>query len=476
MNLLFMICNTAVKVAELHFPAGQEFHDLIMKTNFTSQSRAKAFLWIMWFYLESDFTEEGCDENPFGPGVDYGLDVANQGVPRLVEMTTEEEALENVDPQEEIDFGKEKQVTRAKIIAADQQFLVETQNKRGGRGRAFPSAAIGDDSGPTTGILPRIRPAKHESDHDSVRSTPPRVIKSVAASTSRRGPHSLKYVVDGSSPGGTALEGIVARKPRPPTAHQIAVERNRSQRVEYILDRGIRKSHHRSRKERRQEGSVIRALHRLERIQRLEDNFDNSEDEDTVSLNKQALQIGNINVHTDIFREKGMGGLCQLKDEPDDFGEECAAFANALRRTHRRLTRWENHSGPPLGIIAPVKRPKVSNGTVNGDNSDMEMDGSPSKYQVDPAETEDEGEMAPRRQNKPAPRRGPQTNGTSHRLDANGDTPMEEADDLDDVDRGLLGLDDDNGVEGEGEGEGEGEDELDDVDKTLLGLGDSDSE
>ncbi|KAK4169072.1 hypothetical protein QBC43DRAFT_227531 [Cladorrhinum sp. PSN259] len=476
-NLLFMICSNAVKVAELHFPAGQEFHDLVMKTNFSSESRAKAFLWIMWFYLESDFTEEGCDENPFGAGVDYGLDVANQGVPRLVEMTPEEEEQENIDPEEEIVFGHLKQQTRAKIIEADQQFLVETQTKRGGRGRAFASAALGDEPGPTTGILPRIRPAKHESDHDSVRSTPPRTIKSVAVSTGRRGPHSLKYVVDGSSPGGAQLEGIVARKPRPPTAHQIAVERNRSQRVEYILDRGIRKNHHKARKERRQEGSVIRALQRLDRRERLEGMegmeyaFDDSEDEDVIALNKQGISNANIDIETKYFREKGMGGLCQLKDEPDDFGEECAAFANALRRAHRRLTRWENHVGPPLGVIRPVKRPKASNGTVNDDGSDLEGDdGSPSKHAVDPAETEDETELVPRRQIKPAARRSQKMNGSLHHLDANGDTPMEEADDLDDVDRELLGLD------GDGDGEGEGEEDLDEMDKTLLGYGESDSE
>src|SRR3569833_3414517 len=70
-NLLFVICQAAAKIAELHFPPNREFHDLIMKTNYTSESRARAFLWIMWFYFEFDFTEEGCDENPFGPCVDY---------------------------------------------------------------------------------------------------------------------------------------------------------------------------------------------------------------------------------------------------------------------------------------------------------------------------------------------------------------------------------------------------------------------
>ena len=204
-NLLFLICQAAPKVAELHFPSGREFHDLIMKTNYTSQSRARAFLWIVWFYLESDFTEEGCEENPFGPGVDYGVDVANQGVPMLEEMTPEEEARENVDTKEEIEFGFQKQKMRAKIIEADQQFMADSQTKRGGRGRAFPAG--GDEIGPTTGILPRIRPSKHESDLDSVRSTPPpRALgrqSGAFGSTSRRGPNSLKYhIFEGSSPGG----------------------------------------------------------------------------------------------------------------------------------------------------------------------------------------------------------------------------------------------------------------------------------
>ena len=60
---------------------------------------------------------------------------------------------------------------RAKIIEADQHCLQGYQNKRGPRPRKFPT---GDEASPSTGgILPRIRPSKHESDLDSVRSTPP---------------------------------------------------------------------------------------------------------------------------------------------------------------------------------------------------------------------------------------------------------------------------------------------------------------
>lgn len=487
-NLLFLICQSAAKIAELHFPPGQEFHDLIMKTNFTSKSRARAFLWLMWFYLESDFTEEGCEENPFGPGVDYGVDVANQGVPRLEAMTEEEEARENVDTPEEIEFGYAKQKMRAKIIEADQQFMAESQTKRGGRGRVYPA---GDEIGPTTGILPRIRPSKNESDLDSVRSTPPpRGLGrhgGLYGSASRRGPHSLKYqVFDRSSPGGDRMvEGVVTRKPRPPTAHQIAVERNRSQRVEYILDRGIRRSHHRSRKQRRVDGSIIRALNRLAQMP---DPFEDSEDDETVAHNRHFLTHGGPLPDAKRLRERGYGGLCQLKDEPDDFGEEFSSFAAAVRRAHRRLSRWEKHEGPPLGVIRPVKRPKAANGVGGHEDEDGDGDGeaSPSKEPVDPAETEDEAEVLMQRrraQDKPAPSH---PNGVAQ-VDTGGDTPMDDADDLDEVDKELLGLGEGDGDEGEnehesepvneGEGEGEGEEELDDVDKTLLGMdGDSDSD
>ncbi|KAK3327724.1 hypothetical protein B0T19DRAFT_172021 [Cercophora scortea] len=496
-NLLFVICQAASKVAELHFPPGREFHDLIMKTSYTSQSRARAFLWIMWFYLESDFTEEGCEENPFGAGVDYGVDVANQGVPQMVEMTEAEERRENVDPEEEVEFGYTKQKMRAKIIEADQQVQVNDAQFKRVRGRGF---AAGDDAGSSSGILPRIRPSKNESDLDSVRSTPPpRALggrqSGVFGSTRGRSTNPLKYqIFEGSSPGGgQVLEGIVARKPRPPTAHQLAVERNRSQRVEYILDRGIRRSHHKCRKLRRVDGSIIRALGRLARVQ---DPFEDSEEDECINHNKQALLGNNPNADAKSlpFREKGYGGLCQLKDEVDDFGEEFSSFCAALRRSHRRLSRWENHEGPDLGVIPTTKKPKPNGVNHNNDDDYMDLDGSPMKDAIDPAETEDEAEVMMRQRPRKPGR--PKSNGVRRRrVETNGDAPVDPADDLDDVDKELLGLGDGDGEgEGEGEGygdgegdgdgegeegegdEGEGEDELDDVDKTLLGLGDSDSE
>lgn len=416
-NLIFVMCNTASKIAELHFPNNHEFHDLIMKTQYTSESRAMAFLWLMWFHLESDFTEEGCDENPFGSGVDYGLDVANQGVPRLKPIP-EGATPENVDTPEEIEFGREKQKTRAKILEMDQAYLNERENRRGKM--RLPYA----DDGPA--ILPRIRPSKHESDLDSTRSTPPpkAMGRGAGQGSSRRGAP-LKYqIYDGSSPARPANEGVVGRKPRPPTAHQLAVERNRHERVEYILDRGLRKQHHRSRKLRRQDGAIFRAY---KRVKAQEDPLDDSDGEEAPSRN---LAPSGDKV-SQPFREKGVGGLCLLASEKDDFGEEVSAYAAALRRSTRRLVRWSK-LGPEHGVIAPVKKVKANgatDGSKGADRVGADGTGAPSL----------------------------KLNG-----DANGDITMDEVD-LEEVDQTALGDDE------------RADDDIDDPDRTEI-LGESDVE
>lgn len=439
-NLLFIICQSASKIAELHFPPGQEFHDLVMKTNFSSQSRARAFLWIMWFYLESDFTEEGCDENPFGPGVDYGVDVANQGVPRLQDLTKEEEDRENMDTEAERDFGLDRQKMRKKIIEADHAYLADTQAKRASRVRPY------NDDGPA--ILPRIRPSKHESDMDSTRSTPPPRTLGRSLGPSRRGGAALKYqIFEGSSPAGPshqAVEGVVARKPRPPTAHQLAVERNRNQRVEYILDRGMRKHHHKTRKIRRVDGAVFRAYRRVRQVP---DPFEDSEDEDL-----RPIMFPPDKAH-ETFRERGFGGLALLSSEPDDFGEEVTSYGAAFRRAERRLVRWDNTDGEEINVVQPIKKRKLNgvNGTSEGDTQDGEGR----------AHDDQSGGKSP-----------PKTNGAMNGA-TNGDTIIDDVEDVEgaeDADKTGYG-----GVSG-GEEEDKEEDDLDEVEKTLLGLNEAESE
>ncbi|CAK7228779.1 hypothetical protein SCUCBS95973_006996 [Sporothrix curviconia] len=427
-NLLFLICNNASKVAELHFPPGREFHDLIMKTNLSSQSRAMAFLWIVWFYLESDFTEEGCEENPFGAGVDYGVDVANQGVPHMVELTPEEEADENIDTPTERAFGLSRKALRAKILH-DEQFVDMPPHKRNSRPSrpsavafaAAKEAAVKETTAEAAGtdnersvppaVLPRIRPAKHDSDVESMRSTPPprSLIRSfgggAVGGSARRG--GSKFALDGGGPSPVRQPPLIqqlhqqqqmqqmrrkrkqqrperggrghrhddddddddmgntsvapSRRPRPPTAHQIAVENNRKQRIEYLLSRGIHRKHHRARKARRTEGAIVRALRRLEEV---EDPFENSEDESNLEFNRglftfmmgapQSMVTGNA------FRERGFHGIVQLKSEPEDFGEEPSSYASAMRRACRRVNRWETDGIGSNLVVPTIKRPRVN--------------------------------------------------------------------------------------------------------------------
>ncbi|KFA73167.1 hypothetical protein S40288_09760 [Stachybotrys chartarum IBT 40288] len=343
-NLIFVMCNSTQKISELHFPPRHEFHDLIMKTQYSSQTRARAFLWLMWFYLESDFTEEGCEENPFGPGVDYGLDVANQGVPELALITDEEKSKENKDTEEEVNFGLAKQEIRAKILEMDQAYMNERENNRGKARATF------NKEGPA--ILPCIKPSKHELHMDSTRSTPPppALTRTSAVGLAQHGAPFEYQMFHVSSPVHNPLERVIERKPRPPTAHQLPVERNRNQRVACILDRGLRRRHHKSRRIRRQDGAIFRAYTRL---QQQADPFENSEEE--------ASEAGSTGYALDksgrVFREKGLGGLCPLASEEDDFGEEFSAYATALRRTSRRLDRWHGQEDE-LGIIAPVRKLK----------------------------------------------------------------------------------------------------------------------
>lgn len=277
----------------------------------------------------------------------------------------------------------------------------------------------------------------------------------------------MKYqIFEGSSPGPQVIEGIVARKPRPPTAHQLAVERNRHQRVDYILDRGIRESHRKSRRARKTDGAIIRAHKRLMRMSN-DYFFEDSEGEDNMSANKHQLVVG-PNAYAQNqdpsfpFRERGFGGLVQLSTEVEDFGEEISAYAASIRRAGRRLDRWEAHTGPELGVIAPIKRPRTQaelaalNGEKDPNETEEDPDQDPDATQYTQYTADDSLLL------KPARRR---VNGNASPM--NGDTNMEDADDLNDEDKELLGLASDRD---------EADEDLDDLEMTLLGRKEDDSD
>lgn len=119
-NLIFVLSQYVPKISETHFFPPRDFFDLVMRGTLSSRSRAKAFLWLIWFYLESDFSAEQAENNPFGRG-----QAANPGdppfkVPPFEHLTEEQANAENVDTQSEMDYGEMKRQERKRILEEDE--------------------------------------------------------------------------------------------------------------------------------------------------------------------------------------------------------------------------------------------------------------------------------------------------------------------------------------------------------------------
>ena len=112
-NLIFVLAQYAPKVSEVHFFPPRDFFDLVMRSTLSSASRARAFLWLMWWYLESDFSKEAALNNPFGPGQDgEGTGELPLKVPDFESLTEEQANEENIDTQSELEFGEGKRLER----------------------------------------------------------------------------------------------------------------------------------------------------------------------------------------------------------------------------------------------------------------------------------------------------------------------------------------------------------------------------
>ncbi|GIZ49605.1 hypothetical protein CKM354_001263500 [Cercospora kikuchii] len=122
-NLIFVMSQYAPKISEVHFPPPRDFFDLVMRPTLSSESRAKAFLWLVWWYLESDFSIEATHNNPFGQGTygegEEGTDALPLKVPTLVGLTDEQAEQENVDTESEKHFGEVKRKERIAILASE---------------------------------------------------------------------------------------------------------------------------------------------------------------------------------------------------------------------------------------------------------------------------------------------------------------------------------------------------------------------
>lgn len=160
-NLIFVLSQFAPKVSETHFTDKVDFFDMAMRHTISSASRARAFLWLMWWYLESNFTKEDGLNNPFGAG-SYkededpdDPDTVPQVVPELINITAEEGDAENEDPEEEVKFAEKMTKERKRIME-------EVANE--------PPLVMTDPGNPDHKLLKRLKKSALYGDDDSLMS------------------------------------------------------------------------------------------------------------------------------------------------------------------------------------------------------------------------------------------------------------------------------------------------------------------
>ncbi|OJJ44664.1 hypothetical protein ASPZODRAFT_134747 [Penicilliopsis zonata CBS 506.65] len=508
-NLIFVLAQYAPKVSEMHFFPPRDFFDLVMRSTLSSRSRAKAFLWLMWWYLESDFTREDALRNPFGAGLDGegtgGLPVK---VPAFESLTEEQADGENVDTQSELDYGEAKRLERKRILEEeDPTPRVVKRSKKGMADYGYDDdPASGDLSGFVSGrdrmgagdrgsamstpLHPSARryPLNEEDDYQTPgQSAQSRYKRPKRESSLNRSVGQQRLILktkmdqtpDAASPappgsGHPVLNRFVTepsltqpaliRRPRPLTQHQLAVEQNRRQRIEYLLAKRKSEAYRLLRTKRESEIPFAR-YGRL--LQSLPDGYDTEDEE----------------------HSWGKGGLVPNPDEEEDYGESANYFLSIIRKATRRLDRWDpdEANGPrkdrqkereerhkakenmfALGYPAEPSRGGATAAGGAGSGGGSRAKARPSKRK--PASTtatprRPAGSGAARsKASRPRPNRGSAADSTPAGSTRDGlEAPSHEPE-LSPMPASM------------GDGDGDGDEGLDEIDKELLGEGSGDDD
>ncbi|KJA26151.1 hypothetical protein HYPSUDRAFT_199358 [Hypholoma sublateritium FD-334 SS-4] len=135
-NLIFVLANHAAPLASVHFDGCLNFLDLFLpRTRLASADRARAFLWLLYHYLE-----DAHGPSPF----DDAHSRAHAGkAPAIRRLTAAERAAENVDTPAEVQWGRAMSAQRnaflQKLVAA--QAHADARPGGGGGGGTGRAAA-----------------------------------------------------------------------------------------------------------------------------------------------------------------------------------------------------------------------------------------------------------------------------------------------------------------------------------------------
>ncbi|KAL9605085.1 MAG: hypothetical protein Q9219_000019 [cf. Caloplaca sp. 3 TL-2023] len=358
-NLIFVLSQYAPKISETHFFPPRDFFDLVMRGTLSSRSRAKAFLWLIWFYLESDFSERSAENNPFGRGQSASPGEPPFKVPPFEHLPDGAADAENVDTQSEQEYGEMKRLERKRILEEDETVGPPLKKTKRGppddqgfpplsepdrspspihRSYGIPRASAAEYPGTEmmmTGVMNDISPGiqddhgrpwadRHESANLRL------VLKARGDNTPTASPAVPPGLGHPTFP--SNANAYSYRRSRPQTSHQKAVDINRKMRVDHILHQQLIKLHQDIRRRKRQRGPPF-GYTTMKRIWDLAEDYD-SEDE----------------------RSGGPGGLVPNPTEDEDYGEGALRHKKALERAIQKLGKAGNGNGFSRVIHRPGKR------------------------------------------------------------------------------------------------------------------------
>lgn len=144
------------------------------------------------------------------------------------------------------------------------------------------------------------------------------------------------------------------------TQHQSAVINHRKLQIDYTLDRQVRKAHIRARDKREAESPILRAW---KRIRHMPADYDSEEEAIKVRKAKEkgddewrslrGKENDEFVENVDLWRRPRIlyGGFVRVNGEPSDVGEEFKSLAQSFRRVSRRMERWQDVNLPGQSVI-----------------------------------------------------------------------------------------------------------------------------
>ncbi|KAF5121763.1 hypothetical protein DV495_003867 [Geotrichum candidum] len=327
-NLVFLVSTFASKVQDRFFVSPYEFHDLIMNETLTSESRGRAFLWLMWAYLETDLSSEKLKQNPFGFGQNGGL-----SIPELVKMTPEEQAKENIDTPDEVAFGKAMKKERANYL-----------NNTNYTSSQSAVAALANVK-----ARPRTATRKiEETNGEFVDSFFETDTEKRAKAEKAAAPMRLRLILKGPNKGSVQPSKDLSSSAKAQNAQRISRCQKEMKKLVKRLDRKKRKA-------RIHEGALRREWSRIRNLDPLY-NSDRSEDEYSDDEHRKNDASENGSTKDDHLHKNGNGSIHnRYKPFSNDYGEEDNSLAQAFRRTIRRTKRWAPAAKPLVKVDSDIK-------------------------------------------------------------------------------------------------------------------------